>query len=49
MVTNGLYGLFATLQPIQHYRRILAAYGGVFIAGSLAWGIIFDGFSSRSL
>jgi small multidrug resistance family-3 protein len=24
--------------------RILAAYGGVFIAGSLAWGVVFDGF-----
>jgi len=22
----------------------LAAYGGVFVAGSLAWGIVFDGF-----
>jgi predicted ester cyclase len=25
-------------------RTILAAYGGVFVAGSLAWGIVFDGF-----
>jgi small multidrug resistance family-3 protein len=23
---------------------VLAAYGGVFVAGSLAWGVIFDGF-----
>jgi small multidrug resistance family-3 protein len=23
---------------------VLAAYGGVFVAGSLAWGIVFDGF-----
>ena len=23
---------------------MLAAYGGVFIAGSLAWGIVIDGF-----
>jgi small multidrug resistance family-3 protein len=23
---------------------VLAAYGGVFIAGSLAWGMIADGF-----
>ena len=22
----------------------LAAYGGVFVAGSLVWGVIFDGF-----
>jgi small multidrug resistance family-3 protein len=24
--------------------RILAAYGGVFVAGSLAWGMLLDGF-----
>jgi hypothetical protein len=24
--------------------RILAAYGGVFVAGSLAWGMVMDGF-----
>ena len=23
---------------------MLAAYGGVFVAGSLAWGIVVDGF-----
>jgi len=23
---------------------VLAAYGGVFVAGSLAWGIVVDGF-----
>ncbi len=23
---------------------MLAAYGGVFVAGSLAWGIVIDGF-----
>jgi small multidrug resistance family-3 protein len=40
----GLYGFVATLQPSPHFGRILAAYGGVFVAGSLAWGIIFDGF-----
>lgn len=40
----GLYGFVATLQPFQHFGRILAAYGGVFVAGSLAWGVIFDGF-----
>ena len=34
----------ATLQPDAHFGRILAAYGGVFVAGSLAWGMIFDGF-----
>jgi small multidrug resistance family-3 protein len=38
------YGLVATLQPDHHFGRVLAAYGGVFVAGSLAWGIAFDGF-----
>ncbi len=40
----GLYGFVATLQPDPHFGRLLAAYGGVFVAGSLAWGIVFDGF-----
>ncbi|HZD24597.1 MAG TPA: YnfA family protein [Acidimicrobiia bacterium] len=40
----GLYGFVATFQPSPHFGRILAAYGGVFVAGSLAWGIVFDGF-----
>jgi small multidrug resistance family-3 protein len=26
-----------------HFGRILAAYGGVFVAGSLAWGMVVDG------
>ncbi|WP_084484632.1 YnfA family protein [Nocardia anaemiae] len=30
--------------PDAHFGRILAAYGGVFIAGSLLWGIALDGF-----
>lgn len=39
-------GLFivATLQPDAHFGRILAAYGGVFVAGSLAWGMVADGY-----
>lgn len=40
----GLYGFVATLQPDPHFGRILAAYGGVFVAGSLVWGIAVDGF-----
>lgn len=40
----GLYGFVATLQPDAHFGRILAAYGGVFVAGCLAWGMAFDGF-----
>jgi small multidrug resistance family-3 protein len=40
----GAYGFVATLQPNAQFGRILAAYGGVFIAGSLAWGVVFDGY-----
>ncbi len=40
----GLYGFVATLQPEAHFGRILAAYGGVFVAGSLLWGVLVDGF-----
>lgn len=40
----GLYGFVATFQPDPHFGRILAAYGGIFVAGSLAWGILVDGF-----
>ena len=40
----GLYGFAASLQPDPHFGRILAAYGGVFVAGSLIWGMAFDGF-----
>jgi len=38
------YGFVATLQPDANFGRILAAYGGVFVAGSLAWGRLVDGF-----
>ncbi|WP_346927476.1 YnfA family protein [uncultured Arthrobacter sp.] len=44
IIALGLYGFVATLQPDAHFGRILAAYGGVFVAGSMAWGIVFDGF-----
>jgi small multidrug resistance family-3 protein len=40
----GAYGFVATFQPDPHFGRILAAYGGVFVAGSLAWGMAVDGF-----
>lgn len=43
-IALGLYGLVATLQPDADFGRILAAYGGVFVAGSLAWGVVVDGF-----
>lgn len=40
----GAYGFVATMQPDANFGRILAAYGGVFIAGSLAWAMVLDGF-----
>lgn len=44
IVALGLYGFVATLQPEANFGRILAAYGGIFVAGSLAWGMIIDKF-----
>jgi len=44
VIALGLYGFVVTLQPEAHFGRVLAAYGGVFVAGSLAWGMAFDGF-----
>jgi small multidrug resistance family-3 protein len=38
------YGFVATFQPDPHFGRILAAYGGIFVAGSLAWGVVVDRF-----
>lgn len=38
------YGLIAAFQPSHEFGRVLAAYGGVFIVGSLLWGVAFDGF-----
>lgn len=44
IIALGLYGFVATLQPEGHFGRILAAYGGVFVVGSLVWGMVVDGF-----
>src|SRR6476646_8334235 len=44
VIALGLYGFVATLQPDASFGRILAAYGGVFVAGSLAWGAVVDKF-----
>ncbi|MCX6400190.1 MAG: YnfA family protein [Propionibacteriales bacterium] len=44
VVALGIYGFVATLQPDAHFGRILAAYGGVFVAGSLVWGRVVDGY-----
>lgn len=40
----GAYGFVATLQPDAHFGRILAAYGGIFVVGSLTWGVLVDKF-----
>jgi len=40
----GAYGFVATFQDEPNFGRILAAYGGVFVAGSLVWGVVLDGF-----
>lgn len=44
IIALGAYGFVATLQPDANFGRILAAYGGVFVGGSLAWGVVADGF-----
>lgn len=36
-----LYGAIPTLQP-EHFGRVYAAYGGVFVVMSLAWGWLVD-------
>ena len=45
IVALGAYGFIAAMQADANFGRVLAAYGGVFIAGSLIWGMIFDKFS----
>jgi small multidrug resistance family-3 protein len=44
VIALGLYGFAATFQADPHFGRVLAAYGGVFVAGSLAWGMAVDDF-----
>ena len=44
IVALAAYGFVATLQDDANFGRILAAYGGIFVAGSLAWGIVVDRF-----
>lgn len=38
------YGIIATFQPEANFGRIFAAYGGIFIVGSILWGMAFEGF-----
>jgi small multidrug resistance family-3 protein len=40
----GAYGFIAAFQPDANFGRVLAGYGGIFIAGSLVWGMVMDGF-----
>ena len=42
IIALGAYGFVATFQPDPNFGRILAAYGGVFVAGSLAWAMAVD-------
>ena len=44
IVALSAYGFVATLQPDPNFGRVLAAYGGIFVAGSLVWGMAVDGF-----
>jgi small multidrug resistance family-3 protein len=44
IVALAAYGFVATLQPDAHFGRILAAYGGIFVAGSLGWAMAVDRF-----
>lgn len=40
----AIYGVVAAFQRENEFGRVLAAYGGVFIIGSMAWGVAFDSF-----
>ncbi|MEP6574876.1 MAG: YnfA family protein [Nitrososphaerota archaeon] len=36
-----IYGIIPTLQP-ANFGRVYSAYGGIFIAMSIVWGIVVD-------
>ncbi|MEU0084652.1 YnfA family protein [Streptomyces sp. NPDC006274] len=44
VIALGLYGVVATLQSDDDFGRVLAAYGGIFVAGSIVWGMVADGY-----
>jgi small multidrug resistance family-3 protein len=48
-IALAAYGLVATFQADPHFGRVLAAYGGVFVAGSLLWGVLLDGYRPDAL
>lgn len=37
-----VYGFIPTLQPVEHFARTFAVYGGFFIVYSYAWGWLLD-------
>jgi len=43
VIALGLYGSVATSQPEAEFGLTLAAYGGVFVVGSLLWGMVAGG------
>ncbi|MFD1833308.1 MULTISPECIES: YnfA family protein [Streptomyces] len=44
VIALGLYGVVATWQHDDDFGRVLAAYGGIFVAGSIVWGMVADGY-----
>jgi small multidrug resistance family-3 protein len=44
VIALGAYGFVAAFQPDPHFGRVLAAYGGMFVAASLGWAVIVDKF-----
>lgn len=49
IMSLAAYGFVATFQPDANFGRILAAYGGIVVAGSLAWGVVRRRLPSGSL
>ena len=41
---SGSVRIRRDLQPSSDFGRVLAAYGGVFVAGSLLWAWVADGY-----
>lgn len=44
MIALGLYGVVATFQSDDTFGRILATDSGIFVAGSIAWGMVPEGY-----
>lgn len=39
-----VYGFIPTLQPLDSFGRLYAIYGGIFVAMSFGWVIVFEKF-----